>query len=101
MTLQELQEKRKEKCFGCSVYWLRIGFMQEAFREDMIMRRCKKGECIFEERGKNMVNKRFNDWELSTIWVCPECKKEQRRMTNYCPDCGRQLIYEKEVEEES
>ena len=46
-----------------------------------------------------MVNKWFNDWELATAWVCPECKTEQRTMTNYCPECGRQLIYEKAVEE--
>lgn len=46
-----------------------------------------------------MVKKRFYDWELGTIWICPECKNTQEKMTNYCPECGRQLIYEKEVAE--
>lgn len=41
---------------------------------------------------------RINNWTIKTLWVCPECGGEFENLTNYCPNCGEQLIIEKKEE---
>ena len=37
---------------------------------------------------------RRNDWQIETEWRCPHCKGIFKDMSKFCPDCGKQLIFE-------